>query len=584
MSRCHLFTIDPGVPFLQQLARSLCHGELIDGFHYREDSPLRLAAATIYVPTRRAARALRSEFVDLLDRKSAILPTIRTLGEGDDDAGFLDEDQPALLDLAPPVGSSERLLELANLIMVWKRNLPKSVSEFHGDNRLIAPANPADAVWLARSLAELLDAMETESRPWTALDDLVGDDYAHWWQLTLEFLKIATTFWPARLAELGRADPAAHRNAVLLTEAARLAADPPPGPVIVAGSTGSIPATARMMQVVAELDQGAVVLPGLDLDLSDHVWALVGGDEGEQLEPAICTHPQYGLHMLLRSLKATRADVVSLGRPADAVGQRSRLVSTALMPADATAAWARLDNQAEVVAGAFEGVELIEAANEREEALAIAVAMRLAAEETEKESSDTVPRQVALVTPDRNLARRVTVELQRFGIEANDSGGTFLGMSPQGTLLQLLLQSAFGPDAVSALVGLMKHPLLRLGRSAVAARQSARVIEQVALRGGSGAMRIADLAAVFDDRMIQRGKNERHAPQWFKRLSETDVDAARSFAGDLQTAFAPFLETGETTVSAWAESTARLLEALAVDGEGNLAALWGDEAGEKIAD
>ena len=57
MSRPRLFTIDPGVPFLQQLARSLCHGELIEGFGHREDAPLQLASATIYLPTRRAARA-----------------------------------------------------------------------------------------------------------------------------------------------------------------------------------------------------------------------------------------------------------------------------------------------------------------------------------------------------------------------------------------------------------------------------------------------------------------------------------------------------------------------------------------------
>ena len=581
MTRPRLFTIDPGVPFLRQLAGSLCQGELIAGFAHHDDQPLLLSTVTIFVPTRRAARALRSEFVDLLARKSAILPTVRTLGENDDDAGFLDEEQPALLDLAPPVAASERLLELANLIMAWKRNLPRSVSEFHGDNRLIAPANPADAVWLARSLAELLDAMETENRPWAALADLVGDDYAQWWQLTLEFLKIATAFWPERLAELGRADPAAHRNAVLLSEAARLAAYPPPGPVIVAGSTGSIPATAQMMRVVAQLAQGAVVLPGLDTGLPDDVWKLVGGDDAERLDPSVCTHPQYGLHVLLRSLGVTRADVVGLGRPPDQTGQRNRLVSTALMPADATASWARHGHPADMVGDAFEQVELIEAANEREEAIAIAVAMRLAAAEA---GETAAPRQVALVTPDRNLARRVSVELQRFGIDANDSGGSFLAHSPQGTLLQLLLQSAFGADTISALAGLMKHPLMRLGRTADAARQAARVMEQVALRGGTGTVRMSDLVRLFDERLAQRRCNQRHAPQWQRRLTDADVAAARDLAADMQAAFTPLLEAGDSSVACWAERSARLLEILARDETGSLAALWGDEAGEKLAD
>ncbi|MEX3010866.1 double-strand break repair protein AddB [Hoeflea sp. TYP-13] len=581
MTSPRLFTIAPGVPFLHQLARSLCNGELVNGFTHRADDPLGLSKATIYVPTRRAARALRSEFVDLMDRKAAILPMIRTLGENDDDAGFLEEDQPALLDLAPPVGNTERLLELAQLIMLWKQNLPKSVSEFHGDNRLIAPANPADAVWLARSLSELLEAMETENRPWSALDGLVGADYAIWWQLTLEFLKIASSFWPARLAELGCADPAAHRNAILLSEAARLGQNPPAGPVIVAGSTGSIPATAELMKAVAGLDQGAVVLPGLDLALTGEVWAMVGGKSHEELaDPAICAHPQYGLHVLLQNLGASRTDVVPLGQIEEPANQRNALVSSALMPAEATAAWASDRKNAADIECAFDTVEIIEAANEREEALAIAIAMRLAAD---RGSEHPGPRHVALVTPDRNLARRVAGELHRFGIDASDSGGAFLALSPQGTLLHLLLQSAFGPERTVALVGLMKHPLMRLGLEAGAARKAARLVERIALRGGAGDVQPDALTDLFDRRLAERRENERHAPHWQKRLSDADIALARDFAGRVETAFGPLICAQSGSVSDWARQTAHLLEALARDEEGSLAALWGDEAGEKLA-
>ncbi|MCP4319943.1 MAG: double-strand break repair protein AddB [Hyphomicrobiales bacterium] len=586
MTTPRLFTIDPGVPFLHQLARSLCDGELIEGFRHQADNPLLLSTATIYVPTRRASRALRSEFVDFIGRKAAILPTIRTLGENDDDAGFLEEDQPALLDLVPPVAKTERLLELAQLIMLWKQNLPKSVSDFHGDNRLIAPANPADAVWLACSLAELLEAMETGNRPWSALSDLVGDDYAHWWQLTLEFLKIASSFWPARLTELDRADPAAHRNAILLSEAARLSENPPSGPVIVAGSTGSIPATAEMMKVVAALDQGAVVLPGLDTALDDTIWELVGGKDPELIDPAICSHPQYGLHVLLRGLHAQRADIVKLGRAGGQTEMRNMLVSTALMPAEATAQWASQAIPPGDAARAFATVELIEAANEREEAHAIAAAMRLAADrppQGDSTTADQPPQHVALVTPDRNLARRVTVELRRFGIEANDSGGAFLALSLQGTLLQLLLQSAFGGEKTVALVGLMKHPLMRLDRTAGAARKAARIVERVALRGGAGDTDIAALADLLETKLAARGDNANHAPHWQKRLTDDDVTLARDLAARLQTAFSPLLETREAAVSDWARLTAQLLEILARDENGSLAALWGDEAGEKLA-
>ncbi|MEM6463038.1 MAG: double-strand break repair protein AddB [Pseudomonadota bacterium] len=582
MTDCRIFSIDAGVPFLNQLARALCSGDLVEGFTYRPDDPLCLSQATIYVPTRRAARALRSEFVDMLERKSAILPTIRTLGESEDDTGFLEQDQPLLLELAPPVASVERLLELAQLIMLWKRNLPKSVSAFHGDGRLIAPANPADAVWLARGLAEIMDAMETEERPWAALDRLVGDDYAVWWQLTLEFLKIAVTFWPQRLEELKRSDPAAHRNAILLSEAARLAGSPPDSPVIVAGSTGSIPATAMMMKAVASLPMGAVVLPGLDTALEKRIWDLMGGSETASEDPAVCGHPQYGLHRLLQILGADRRDFRKLGRPSSQIDGRNGIVAAALLPAEATADWASQKNDGDDVSKAFENVELIEAANEREEAVAIATALRLAA--GEGSPGGTAPRQVALVTPDRNLARRVVVELRRFGIAADDSGGTPLALSAQGSMLQLLLHAVYGAENTAALVGLIKHPLMRLGQSVQAARKAAGILERVALRGGTGDASVAGLAEAFDQSLKRRTEDQRHAPHWQKRLNDQDIVAARRFARHLQAALTPLAGHRHAAISDWARQTAQVLETVACDEDGGLEPLWGDEAGEKLAE
>ena len=62
--RPHLFTIPPGAPFLATLVEMLCSGKLVPGYRYDPTDPLSLADVTIFVPTRRAARVLRSEFVD----------------------------------------------------------------------------------------------------------------------------------------------------------------------------------------------------------------------------------------------------------------------------------------------------------------------------------------------------------------------------------------------------------------------------------------------------------------------------------------------------------------------------------------
>ena len=94
------------------MVEKLCSGELVPGFRYAEADPLALAGITIFVPTRRSARVLRSELVDCLGGRSAILPMIRALGETDDDSGFFDAEIPAILDLAPPLPNTARLIEL----------------------------------------------------------------------------------------------------------------------------------------------------------------------------------------------------------------------------------------------------------------------------------------------------------------------------------------------------------------------------------------------------------------------------------------------------------------------------------------
>ena len=579
MTRWNLFTIPPGAPFLKVLAARLCDGTLIEGFRHRAGDPLSLASVIIYVPTRRAARALRSEFVDLLPAPSAILPVIRPLGDYDEDAGFFDE-TIAREDLAPPVGQTERLLELANLILAWKRRLPQAVAEVHGDHPLLAPASPADAVWLARSLAELLDSMETEDRSWSALSDISSEDHARWWQLSLEFLKIASAFWPQRLVELDRSSAAAHRNVVLRAEAERLKSAPRDGPVIIAGSTGSIPATAELMRTVAGLERGAVVLPGLDFNISNTVWPLVGGATSDgYFDPAICAHPQYGLFALLAKLEAGRDDVKSLAEPDADMAVRNRIVSTALLPAEATQSWVESDLTASEIAAACRRIELIEAANEREEALAIATAMRLSAEP----DADSAPRNVALVTPDRNLARRVSAELRRFGIEADDSGGKSLSLTQPAAICRLILAACCRPQDPIALLSLLKHPLARFGGTAGDARRNARLFERIALRDAKFPVETASIVAAFDLRLAERRAEARYAPFWWRRLTEADFQRCRAFVETVETALAPL--TGVKTalpVAEWVGKTIEALEAVAANERGDLSDLWSGEAGERL--
>ncbi len=81
-----------------------------------------------------------------------------------------------------------------------------------------------------------------------------------------EFLKIVLGYWPERLKATNTADAAHLRNQRLDRQAAAAALVYGDRPVIAAGSTGSIPATARLLAAIGKLPRGAVVLPGFDTE------------------------------------------------------------------------------------------------------------------------------------------------------------------------------------------------------------------------------------------------------------------------------------------------------------------------------
>ncbi len=586
-----VLTIPPGLPFLSTLAQSLASGELLPGFIYQNDEPEKLANVTIYVPTRRAARVLRSEFTLAAGMQSAILPVIRPLGETDGDEAFFDADMSADLDALEPIEAIPATLELARLILAWRNKLPAAIRAVHDDQPLIAPASAADAVWLAKSLQSLIMEVESAGLDWSDLNKIDAQDHADWWQLTLEFLKIASIFWPARLGEINKSSPTRHRDALLMREAERIATRKHRGPVIVAGSTGSLPATAMLIDAVASMENGAVVLPGLDKSMPEHEWNMLArAGEGKPLDPAIFGHPQFGLATLLNRLNIGRDDVTSLGKLPTNLENRASLVSVALSPSAATDSWIdwRQEQDPDAMAKALEGAALIEAANEREEAIAIAIALRLALEEPGNKSES----QAALITPDRKLARRVVNELARFGIEADDSAGLPFHATPQGSLLRLTLEAALFPGDPVVIASVLKHPLASFGLSQESLQPAAAIIEAFALRGGTGGLDISSLASVLDER-LQQAKNDKHRANWKPMPDEAALMQAFDLTHRIQQALEPlagaFISQDSTDrsrtdrhLSDWAERTGKVLEAVATSESGEARLLWEGEAGEKL--
>ncbi|HTB01547.1 MAG TPA: double-strand break repair protein AddB [Bradyrhizobium sp.] len=553
-----VFSVPLSVPFLRSVIAALVDGRLVDGFEARSD-PARLAQATLYLPTRRAGRLAHGIFLDVLGKDAAILPRIVALGDIDEDElAFAEDSEPggiAPLDVPPKLGELERRLVLSRLIAAWAKR--------PGLSPLVV-GGPASTLRLAGDLARLIDDMVTRGVDWSALDRLVPDQFDKYWQHTLDFLKIARDFWPAFLAETNRIEPATRRDRLIDAEAERLTKSSDE-PVIAAGSTGSMPSTAKFLQAVARLPHGAVVLPGLDTDLDDDAWRSIGGvrdAKGASTTPPASNHPQYAMHALLSRFGIKRGDVEILGKTAQ--GGREVLASEAMRPSNATSEWydrlKRLDIAAQIAAG-MDGLAVIEAPNPEIEALAIAVAMREARH---------LGKSVALVTPDRALARRVTAALGRWNLEFDDSGGDALTETPAGIFARLVAEAATKGLEPPTLLALLKHPMFRLGGMHDALKRDIEVLELSLLRGtrpqAGGSGLAADFARFRDELRKLRGgeTSSLHRAEPRARLKDHELDRAQSLIAALRKALTPLEGLAGSRPHDFAELAQRHRETLVV--------------------
>ena len=572
-----VYTIPAGAPFLPTLADALLSGRLAP---LAIADPLALAEATVFLPTRRAVRAFREALTERLGGGAAILPRIRPIGDVDEEDHLLDPSLDSAAEqllLPPAIGGLARRLALTRLTLAWGRSVSRSLLELGPDEAVLIPASAADAAGLAADLARLIDDMAIAGVGWEAIGRLAPEAEARYFQITLDFLKIAAEHWPAFLAEKGLAEPAARRDHLIRAAAARLARQPPAGPVIAAGSTGSVAATAELLKAVSRLDRGAVVLPGLDQALSADGWNAVGDSAA-----GARSHPQFGLKQLLAGLGVSRDEVASLARPPRPIRIRTRLVSEALRPADTTDRWASFrapKANPRAVEAALVGMSLLIARNEQEEALAIALAIREAIEKGE--------RTIAVVTPDRPLARRIAVELGRWQLAVDDSAGAPLDGLPAGVFARLLTEAVSADGDPACLLALLKHPYAAFGLARPDCRRAARAVELALFRGRRVTGGTAALAPALAASRREAETDRKHLSAARRRIAKRDWDLAETLVAHLTATLAP-VETalGAGGVSAASASLA-LQEALALaatDETGRDDLLWSGLGGAGLAE
>jgi ATP-dependent helicase/nuclease subunit B len=519
-----VFTIPPSAPFLRALARGILDGKVIPGFTPRAKPEL-LADATVYLPTRRSARALAAVLLEETKSPALLLPRIVPLGDVDEEVFAF---EPGGLEpLAPAISSGERRLALAKLISGFAKSELRPL-----------PSSPAIAIALADELAHLIDDFITAGEQFSKVRDAVEGEFDKYWERSREFLAIVDKGWRDFLQERDKIDAAARRDLLLAREAERLARTKT-GPIIAAGSTGTLPKVAELLRAIAHLPNGAVVLPGLDQRLDQRSFALIGAAD----EP-MPGHPQFGLKRLLEKIQIAREAVEPLGEATHP--GREEILSLAFRPhSDEASRRLAAENS-------LGGVTIIEAADAREEALAIAIALREALQQE---------KYAALVTPDRALARRVCAELTRWNIEIDDSAGLPLADSEAGRLARLAVMAAEEDAAPSTILALLRHPYLR----GIFVPEGVAIFEIACLRGprpGGGA---AALPAAIE----ARRKAKYHGSDRRGGFDAAAWDRALSVARALAELLAPLtaVSRGEREFAAFAEAHRAVLTPLIAENE-----------------
>ena len=404
---------------------------LVFGLLGRSD-PFALAKTQIYLPTRRSVRTVQLAFAELAKDHPLLLPRLFAVGDLDADELLLaGHNDMALEDLRvpPAMAQSQRLFLLARLID-------------HAWDQVLSSAQPKSTTQVfayARALTSLLDTIETEGLDLSVLSQAAPTDpeLEGFWERAGRFIALIQDVWPNLEHETGQISAARRRRLLLELQIREWLQGPPDHPVILAGTTATIPAVTDLARVIAGLPKGRVVLPGLDVHLDTPTWDLVLDSP---------THPQHGMAQLLHKLDVPPNHVELWPGCHGATNlDRHAAISFAQRPVGATVF-------APSKSFDLSNLALAEAPSPELEARAIAIFLRKALENPTATA--------ALVTPDQDLAGRVKAELQRWRIEVDESSGLPLLESTAGRLVQISSYCLGCHISALSLTSLLTHPLV----------------------------------------------------------------------------------------------------------------------------
>ncbi len=468
MSRNNIYNISATESFLDVLAEGIIR-------RYAAQDLNELSKILVLLPNKRSCTGLREAFLRQTKGKPVLLPKIRPVGDIDSEEIFITSE---IFDIPEPVPAIKEKFILAKLIMEWqKENQGGDIKNYTEDQ----------ALFLAGELRSFLHDLQRENIPFTSLGNIVPDELAKHWQITMDFLYSLVEKWGYVQKKEGFISSVEFQKKLTKKQIELWRDNPPEYPVIIAGSTGSIPATSELIKEVLSLKKGAVILPALDTFCSSDYWKSIDK-----------SHPQYAIKNLLSFLSVSREDVANWSDGCDD-NERLRVASEVLSPPEVIKEWFDLSDKK-----GFEGISILEASDIQEEAEVISLAIR--------EKLENKDCNIAVITHSRDISRRIISIMEKWGIKANDSAGIPISETSIGIFLRLIADVPAGKYDPITLLSLLKNPFTEIGESKFQCRKYARELEKKFLRGIRKYDNIDSLCEVI------LSKNETDLYKWLMEL------------------------------------------------------------------
>lgn len=383
-----------GHPFLPTLAKSLI------ALCQRSGCPPE--ACTIFLPYEKAIPLLRHEWLKASGTPVAALPKLLTFDQPLGYAGSAC--------LARPCASA---LHMKGWMVRMIRHYHQRGSFEH-------------TLALAEALLSLWEQVDTHGGRWEKLMDIIPEHLTHHFQITLKFLNLLQTRWPAfRHKYASRYETHSQGVDILCQE---WQSSPPQHWVIAAGSCATLPATKTLLKTIMRLPKGGVIFP--------FVPEMIPCD----LSAVSSAHPLYTLHQFLKDCGLTGRDV----RPWLPSGEEAKKRAYFFLQTCEPLLAMRSDM-------APQGLHYLPCASPRDEAFHI----------TQLLKQGFPHKKTVFITSDPDLAYRVQCELRQAGIPLPLPQGLAFLHHPTATFLALLLRGLTKRWDFLTLVSLWKHPFIQ---------------------------------------------------------------------------------------------------------------------------